>query len=166
MPLLLRVIHRTSWYEEAWLSKGKAQANALLDLRPEDNKVSFWHVDDDKSNLDQVVAALGAGRDFPGHLDYALVDQTRLTKTGLRIEHTAGHSFHKEANEYWHRDTTELSAENVAEIANLIMAHGTTKRIGGSKVTSLARQAATSGVIDINKRRAIFKQKDLDNWLE
>lgn len=166
MPLLLRQIRRTRWYQKAWLEEGEAQANALLDLKPEENKLSFWHIEDDKSNLHQVVAAIGAGRDVPEHLDYALFDQTSLAKARFRIEHTIGRSFHKGANEYWHRDTTELSAEDVAEIANTIMEHGTTTRMGRSEVTSLARQAVTSGVIDIDRRRASFKQKELYNWLE
>lgn len=166
MPLLLRQIRRTRWYQAAWLEKGKAQANALLDLKPEENKLSFWHIEDDKSNLNQVVAAIGSGRDVPEHLDYVLFNQTSLAKARFRIEHTIGRSFHKGANEYWHCDTTELSAEDVAEIANIIMEHGTTTRIGKSKVNDLAREAVTSGVIDMDKRRASFKQKKSTNWLE
>jgi hypothetical protein len=166
MPLLLRQIRRTRWYQEAWLEKGKAQANALLDLKPEENKLSFWHIKDDQSNLHQVVAAIGAGRDVPEHLDYVLFKQNSLAKARFRIEQTIGRGFHKEANEYWHCDTTELYAEDVAEVANIIMEHGTTARIGRSKVTELARQAVASGIIDMDKRRASFKQKGLSNWLE
>jgi len=166
MPLLLRVIKRTRWYPQAWLEEGKALANALLDLKPKENKISFWHVEDDKSNLHPVVAALGAGRDVPANLDYALFDHTLLTKTSIRIKHTAGDSFHKEANECWHRDTNELSAENVAELANIIMKHGTTYRIPEGEVTRLAKKAVSSDAIDIDKRRASFKQSKHSNWLE
>ena len=166
MPLLLRTITKSRWYKETWLEKGKAQANALGDLRPKENKLSFWHVEDDKSNLHQVVAAIAAGRDSPTIFDYALFDQTRLTKIGVRIEHTAGDSFHKEADEHWHHDTAKLSAENVAEIANIIMEHGTTERIWKSEVSSLVKQAVTSGIIDVNPLKDRLKQKELPNWLE
>jgi len=166
MPLLLRAIRKSRWYKATWLEEGKAQANALWDLRPEENKLSFWHVEDNKSNLYQVVAAIAAGRDSPGNFDYVLLDQTYLPETSFRIEHTAGRSFHKEADEYWHRDTAKLSAENVAEIANIIMEHGTRERIWEGEVTRLVKQAVTSGVIDMNPLKNRLKQKGCPNWLE
>jgi len=166
MPLLLRAISKTKWYKQAWLEEGKAQANALWDLRPKDNKLSFWHVEDDKSNLYQVAVAIAAGRDVPDKFDYALFDQSLLEKTSVRIEQTAGDSFHKEADEHWHRDTTKLSAENVAEIANIIMEYGIRDRIQASEITSLVKQAVTSGVIDANPLKDRLKRKELPNWLE
>ncbi len=166
MPLLLRTIARSRWYEEPWLEEGKAPASALGDLRPKENKLSFWHVEDDKSNLHQVVSAIAAGRESPTHFDYALFDQTLLTKIGVRIKQTAGDSFHKEADEYWHHDTAKLSAENVAQIANIIMEHGTRERIWKREVTRLVKQAVTSGIIDVNPLKDRLKQKGLLNWLE
>jgi len=138
----------------------------VWDLRPKENKLSFWHIEDDKSNLYQVAAAIAAGREVPDKFDYALFDQSLLTKASFRIEHTAGDSFHKEADEYWHRDTTKLSAENVAEIANIIMEHGIKDRIPEGKITSLVKQSVVSGVIDVNPLKDRLKQKELPNWLE
>lgn len=166
MPLLLRAINKARWYKVAWLEEGKAQANALWDLRPKENKLSFWHVEDDKSNLYQVAAAIAAGRDVPDKFDYALFDQSLLEKTGVRIEQTAGDSFHKEADQYWHRDTAKLSAEKVAVIANIIMEHGIRGRIQASEITRLVRQVVASGVIDVNPLKDRLKQKGLPSWLE
>ena len=166
MPLLLRAIRKSRWYEKAWLEEGKAQANALWDLHSEENKLSFWHVEDNKSNLYQVAAAIAAGRDSPANFDYALLDQTFLTKTSFRIVHTGGHSFHKEADEYWHRDTTELSVDNVAEIANMMMEPGIRDRIRQSEVTRLVKQEVASGAIDVNPLKDRLRQKGLPNWLE
>lgn len=166
MPLLLRPIREHRWFKKGWLEEGKAQANALYDLKPDNNKLSFWHVEDDKSNLHRVVAAMAAGRDVLGNFDYALFDQTLLTKIGIRIEDTVGHSFHKEADKYWHRDTAELSAENVAGIANIIMEHGTKDRIWESEVASLVKQEVNSGVIDVNPLKDRLKRNEHPNWLE
>lgn len=151
MSLLLRKISRRRWDKLPWLEEGKAQADALRDLQTSDNKLSVWHVEDDKSNLRDVVIAIAAKWKNRSNFDYALFDQTLLTKLRIRVEHTVGDTYHKEASASWHRDIVELSAEKNAELANLIMEHGTTARIGEIEVISLIKQAAISGVIDVNK---------------
>ncbi len=159
MPLLLRTIRKPRWYEVAWLEEGKAQADALRDLVTTENKLSVWHVEDDKSNLYQVVAAIAATRDHASNFDYALFDQTLLTRIRARIENTVGHTFHKEANACWHRDIVELSAEKIAELANIIMERGTKDRISEIKVISLVKQAVTSGIVDMHKLEDDLKRR-------
>lgn len=159
MPLLLRKISKPRWYKEAWLEEGKAAADPLRDLETKENKLSVWHIEDDKSNLYQVVTAIATTLQYASNLDYALFNHTLLTKTGVRIEDTEGHTFHKEANASWHRDIVELSAEKIAELANIIMEHGTKNRIGESEVIGLLKQAVTSGVIDKNKLEDKLKRR-------
>ena len=166
MPFLVRTIKKRRWDKEAWLKEGKAKANALGDLQPKENKLSFWHVHDNKSNLYEVVAAIAAGRDVPEKFDYAIFDQNLLKKSNIGIEQTAGDSFHKEADEHWHRDTANLSAENVAEIANIIMKHGMKDRIWPSDVVRLVKKEVKSGAIDVNPLKERLKQRGHDNWLE
>ncbi len=166
MPFLLRAISRPKWYKLVWLEGGKAQANALADLRTKKNKLSFWHVNDDKSNLYQIAAAIAAGRDAPDKFDYALFDQNLLKKISVGIDQTAGDSFHKEADKHWHYDTTDISADNVAEIANIIMEHGIKDRIHKREILRLVKQEVNSGVIDVNPLKDRLKHKDLPNWLE
>ena len=166
MPFLLRTIKKPRWYKAAWLKEGKAQANALGDLQTKENKLSFWHVHDNKSNLHQVVGAIAAGRDVPEKFDYAIFNQNLLKKSDIEIEQTAGDSFHKEADEHWHRDTANLSAENVAEIANIIMKHGMKDRIWPSDVVRLVTKEVKSGAIDVNPLKERLKQRGHDNWLE
>lgn len=152
MSLLLRKINnRRRWDKLPWLEEGKAQADALSDLQTTENKLSVWHVEDDKSNLPGVVIAIAAKRHSPSKFDYALFDQNLLTKINVRIEKTVGDTYHREANASWHRDIVELSAEKNGELANLIMEHGTTDRMGENEVISIVKQAAITGVIDVNK---------------
>ena len=169
MPFLLRAINNVRrWDKVAWLEEGKGQAMALLDLKPEENKLSFWHVESNESNLNIVIAAIIAGKDdCPQAFDYALFDQSLLEETGVRIEHTPGHSFHKEADKYWHRDTTKLSADNVAEIVNIIMIHnGIRPRIHRSSITQILIEERDSGMIDIAALKKKSKQKLSSHWLE
>ena len=166
MSFLLRTINKRRWDKKAWLKEGKAQANALGDLQTRGNRLSFWHVDDNKSNLCQVVSAIAAGRDVPEKFDYAIFNQNLLKKSDIEIEQTAGDSFHKEADEHWHRDTANLSAENVAEIANIIMKHGMKDRIAASDVVKLVKKEGKSGAIDVNAAKERLKERGHDNWLE
>jgi len=162
MPLLLRAIRKPRWCKDnkvAWLEEGKAQADALGDLLTQKNQLSVWHVEDDKSNLCQVVAAIAATRDHASNLDYALFDQTLLTRIRARIENTVGHTPHREANARWHRDIVELSAEKIAELANIIMECGTKVRISEPKVISLVKQAVTSGIVDMHKLENSLKRR-------
>lgn len=159
MSLLLRVISRPRWYKEDWLEDGKAQAKALLDLRPIENKLSFWHVEDDESNLNRVIAAITAGKDnCPENFDYALFDQSLLEETSVRIEQTPGGSFHKEADKNWHRDTTNLSADNVVEIVNIMVRH-VRDRIYKRAIIRMLKEEVDSGLIDIASLKEKLKQK-------
>lgn len=62
MPLILRKIEKGRWNSDPqavpWLPPGEVQAQALLDLAPKDNGLSVWLIEEDRSNLDRVVAAL------------------------------------------------------------------------------------------------------------
>ena len=66
MPLFLRIIRKAKWYKNEqvpWLPEGELQADTLTDLSTKSNELSVWHIEDDRSNLEQVVTALAAGRD-------------------------------------------------------------------------------------------------------
>lgn len=161
MSFLLRAINRRRWDKLPWLGEGKCQADALLDLKPLENKLSFWHVEGDESNLNGVIAAVAAGTDYPpDKFDYALFDQSLLEETGVRIERTPGDSFHKEADKNWHRDTTDLSADNVVEIVNIITRHGgIRKRIQKREITQILKEEVDSGSIDIAALKEKSEQK-------
>ena len=166
MPLLLRVIRKSRWSKKPWLEEGKAQANALVDLQPKENKLSFWHIEEGESNFNQVVAAIAATRDSPSNFDYAIFDQALLMTVGVGVKKTVGHTFHKQVDASWHCDIVELSAENVAEIANIIMQHGTKNRIWEREVTALVEQELNSGVIDVNPLMERLEAKGKSNWLK
>ena len=161
MPLLLRKIRKHRWYgkEEVWLPDGKAQADALSDLATTDNKLSVWHIEDDKSNLNQVVAAVSCTRDHAANFDYALFDQTLLAQIPASIENTTGHTFHEEAGDCWHRHIVELSAEKTAQLANTIMQCGTKARVSEARVIELIKQAVASGAIDAHKLKDGLKNE-------
>ena len=153
MPLLLRQIRRSRWYkypDVQWLPPGALQADALVDLKTEENRLSVWQIEDDESNLDQVIAALATKRDECSNLDYAVLDAHLLLRINAKIEVTKGDTFYDKANNLWHRDIIELTTENIMELAHMIMQHRT-KRIRHTTVTSLIKHAVASGDVDKDK---------------
>ena len=63
MSFFLRKIRKAKWYKDekdTWLADGELQADSLVDLKTDDNALSVWYIEHDKSNLKRVIAALGA----------------------------------------------------------------------------------------------------------
>ena len=153
MPLLLRQIRKSRWYDDGglpWLPVGLLPADPLSDLNTKDNKLSVWHIEDDKSNLEQVVTALAVNRDQVSNLDCALFDQHPLSGINVRIEETKGNTKDKRAN-IWHRELVELTAEKLLELARSIMRDGKRTRFSETRIRNLIQRAVESGIIDETK---------------
>src|SRR5438045_1847252 len=126
MPFLLRKLTKQKWQPEyaiGWLLEGDLQADALNDLATQNNELSVFHIDDDKSNLNRVVAALAAKRDSLDKLDYALVASQIADDAGFKTRMIKGDTADEAVNQ-WHRDITELSVANLANLAVVIKQRG------------------------------------------
>jgi hypothetical protein len=91
VPLLLRGIRKRRWSTDttdksiSWLSNGEIQSDALGDLNTSNNTLSVWYVEDDQSNLDQVITALASNRDAISNLDYVLFDISLVNSIQINI---------------------------------------------------------------------------------
>lgn len=161
MPFFLRKIRQPKWFKHEdlpWLPEDSLQADALGDLNTKDNRLSVWHIQDDKANLEQVVIALAAIFQDPSHLDCALFDQQLVSEIDVKIEDTRGESSYEEAN-VWHRDLAELSAEKLMQLATIIMRSGEKQRFPKTRVLDLVKQAVDSGSIDREKLKPNVRVK-------
>ena len=151
MPFLLRKIRKSRWYRTArpsWLAAGCLQADPLADLGTQENKLSLWHVDDSKSNLDEVIVALATNLEHTSDIGYALIDPQLLSKSGFQIQSSPGRTKHQTAGACWHYDVIELSARRLVELAKLVMEHGETGRYSENTVIRLLEQATRKRVIN------------------
>jgi len=150
VPLFLRIIRKAKWYKNEqvpWLPEGELQADTLTDLSTKSNELSVWHIEDDRSNLEQVVTALAAGRDNIASLDYALFDQQTLLAINIKIKETKGGSPDEKVNS-WHRDLVELSATKLMALAKVIQTEAVKGRILPKDIIRLIKQAIASGQIE------------------
>ena len=71
-----------------------------------------WRIDVTRSNLQQVIIALAANRDYISNLDYVLLEERILSALDIQIEDSPGETPDDEANSY-HCEFVELSLEKL-----------------------------------------------------
>ena len=148
MALILRIIRKSRWYSKPdWLSEGDLQADALGDLITKNNELSVWHINDDRSNLDPIIAALASKRDVLSNFDFALFDKNILEQNRLKFKKTSGISLDAEANELWHLDLYELSASKVIKLAIAIANNSELKRVSEREIKNILANSMASGAI-------------------
>lgn len=130
MPFVLRKLDkRNNWWPSdldqwpSWLRPDDIQADAISELRTSSNTLSVWHIEDDKSNLEQVVCAMAASRDSFADIHFILLDPESLKQKGFKLKVTNGATPDKLCNSLWHRDIVELTAAGLLELAKLIYGH-------------------------------------------
>lgn len=157
MPLLLRKIRKSKWYKSLnvpWLTAGELQADALGNLKTENNKLSLWHIEDDNSNINQVLVALLTTLDVPSNIDIALIDSNIVSGIGIKTESTKGNTKISDVNINWHRNLIELTANKLVQLAHVIMQHASFKRYSEDEALSLVQKAIDTGKIT----KTIFKE--------
>ena len=153
MALLLRGNidnRRWDWAEVGipWLPAGEFPAAPLADLKTSlASSLSVWHIEDDRSNLDRVIAALAANRQHPEKFDYILIAEHLLADAGLQAQGTMGSSKDPEANNQWHRDLVELTSSKLVQLARLIYQHAVRDRVLEPRVKELVASAVNAGRI-------------------
>ena len=132
-----------------WLRAGDFPAAPLGDLRTSvASRLSVWHIEGDRSNLKEVVAALAATRDHADKFDFALFPEGVLQEAQIRAEVTRGDSLDLAANQKWHRDLVELSSAKLVRLAELIHLQGQIERLLENEVTELIREGVEAGQLD------------------
>jgi len=144
MPLLVKLDNKRMWDSPGWLPAGEVTADAVLDLRVEQNELSVWFVEQDRSNLERVLGALAANREHVEKLDYAVFDEASLAQVGVEARPSQGQLPDEHANENWHRDLVELSGRRLVAVAEVI-ASGSPQRCSHSNVRRILTDAAVQG---------------------
>lgn len=161
MEFILRKLdRRAAFYPLDWIQEGDVAADALSNLRTTGNTLSVWQIDENRTNLDRVVAALAAGRMKLDKFDYALIDRQALEPLGIRLVKEAGGSSDQDANARWHHDITGLSGSTLLELAYTLQTRAEFKRIHKKNVRNLIVASIDNRFIDPTHLEAKLR-KDL-----
>jgi len=117
----------------------------------------LWELQDDFSNLDQVIVALASGRDYLANVDFAVIPHDSVSQCGV-LKKTKGSSPYLAANEDWHFHLTEISISRLTKLAEAICA-SERKRIGQKRVEALLQRAFIDKLIDISVMKDSLRQK-------
>jgi len=152
MPAILRKIdHKVYWAEDGdfttYVPAGEAPADALQDLRTTENRLSIWRLEEDRTNLDRVLAAIVSGRDNLQKCDFIILDFRHIEENDLEMEANPGDTADSDANSKWHFNLTHLSSASLARLANVMFAHGERHRRLERELIPLLRQSVTDGYI-------------------
>lgn len=162
MSSLLIKIQRSRWYRTGlppFIKKPDIPADCLADLNIQENSLSLWYIEHDKSNLRRVLTALAANCNFVSNVDYLLFDGTIVTTLGLKIEKTDGGTPDKLANRSWHHDLIELSGRKIVDLAHAIFFDSTTERIPKAKISVWLKEALERSELDASRLNAKLAAK-------
>ncbi len=149
--LLRKIDRKINWAKDGdftkYLSADAAPADALQDLSTTENRLSIWRIEEDRTNLDRVLAAIVSGRDNLQKCDFIIFDSRHIEENGLEIEANPGGTLDSDANSKWHLNLTHLSATGLGRLANAMFAYGERHRRFERELIPLLRQSISSGYI-------------------
>lgn len=121
---------------------GGLQADAVIDFKTDSNSLSLYVVEDDRSNLHQITAALAANADSVSNVDYALFDKQLLINEGFVLDSTIkGNTPDLEVND-WHLDLIQLTAQSLGRLIEVVHVQGEKQRLNLPDVKLYLKQFA------------------------
>lgn len=152
MPYFLRKIRKGRWLMPdvgfRWLEENDIPADPLADLTTKENQLSVWHVEDDRSNLDNILVGLAVPRDHLDHIDYDLIADGCIQKLGIRATKVADNTLGPEVRE-WHYHLQELSAGKVTLLAKEMLPSTHRERVHWKRLRDLLLRAIEEGRVQL-----------------
>ena len=151
MTVILRKLsQKRNWDNVSWLNIGCVQADAIKCLVTCENKLSVFVLNDCDEQVERVVAALAAKRDYLTHIDLAIAPEHILPKCGIRTNSVKGETPDLEVNK-WHQDLMELTTSKISQLAESIKLEGEIKRYQKSRVERAIKKSLGSNSISIER---------------
>ena len=153
MAIFLRKIDARSLWQnplpgEGWLGDRDLRADALRDLRTDENKLSIFEVnEEDGIPVKRIVAAIAAKRDFLAKVDFILFESDLLGNLDISSEKVAGDTLDPAVNAS-HIDLVCLTAAKLAEFGGRIRVDGKIERRAEKQVIALIKESLAQGFID------------------
>ena len=145
MSLLLRRIKYERWYQALQSVTQPLPADPLSDLCTEGNDLSLWAVQEDQSNLNQVITAMAAQAGTVRNIDVVLI-QARQLEPHWEIDEAEGRTPLAPAKAY-HRNVVGLAAVDMPRIAELIRQHGDFQEFSDHDVRNLIVSCIDDGTL-------------------
>lgn len=160
MSILLRgAVRAEHWYREptwAWLGGQEVPADAMKDLRTDNNALSVFEVAEE-ADARRIAIAIAAGKEDFGHCEWFLFDDSVLGPLGILVEESEGTTPYVGINGL-HRDLNQLTGRKLVALAEAIpmdMFDFVLKKDVETAIVSSVR----SGELDINRINRKLREK-------
>lgn len=149
----MRKIRKTRWdkeliKQEIWLGPDEIPSDPLGDLTTTNNQVSIWELDQTKSNLNRLIAAIASNSDHVDKFDFVIfsIDQRKIEEMGIGLNPSMGKCPDKEMAKF-HRDMGKFSGSKLVSFVKWILENGETERYLPKKVSKLIADSIQNGFI-------------------
>ncbi len=166
MCYVFREIRNKSWWDKShdelpWLKSGELVADVFKGLLTKKGSFSTYLIDEDKSNLNRVLAAYACTRDSIQRVDYVLIPLD-IVVCAFRVICIPGDTADDLVNN-WHCDVVELTSQRLEYFAQLVNDHRDLMvRLYPKQVEKIARQSYIQRNIDCERINPKLKSKICD----
>lgn len=123
MPYFLRAINRENWPEpEENVTAHDLDADALNDLKTQDNTLSVWYAEDDEELRKAIVAYLASMDKWVEleEVDFVEIDAEDVKAAGIQLEKTPNFTYIHDY-ENMHRDLASLKYDSIEQLADIVI---------------------------------------------
>lgn len=155
MPYVLRKAMLAKWETDP-KTRGLTEdglQNALEELQLQDNRLSVFLVDDHKSNVNRIVAALAATRQSPDIMEYYLLNVDELDRQEISWRKTPMDTTPDDTVNCVHVDLGIPDVDKLRELAQTLRTKGETGSFPRMKVRQMITRGIISREIDLERCR-------------
>ena len=123
MPYFIRAINRENWPEpEDNATAHDLDADALNDLKTQDNTLSVWYAENDDELRKAIVAYLASMDKWVEleEVDFIVIDVKDIEDAGIKLEKTPNFTYIQDYQEM-HRDLAELKYDSIEQLADIVI---------------------------------------------
>jgi hypothetical protein len=155
----MRGIRKSRWFGKPdWPPAGDSPADSLSDLQTNDNALSVWRIEGDRSNLERAITAMAATRDIISNYDYILIDEQAVDGLGLQVKVEPGKTPDQAANLTWHRDVIHLTSSQICQLSQVLFSRAERARVTEKQVRDLLVAAIRDGTIRLDGLKPQLQQ--------
>ena len=154
MSTYLRRVRKAKWHRNNnvdWLPVGELQADALGDLRTEDNKLSIWQLEGEGQNISDIIAAIASKSEHLSIVDYALLESKDINERGIEATQSEGDTPNDGLNRNNHLDLIQLTLTKLVGVSEALRSKSAFGRALRKDVENMIVDGIIAGAIDPNK---------------
>ncbi len=152
MSIFVRMARAPRWYREqaqSLLEQDDIPSDPIADLNTTENSLSIFLVNEDRSNLEQTVAAQAGTRMKADDAGYIVFSSDLLSRVGIAIDDSHPGTTADEDVNSRHRDLIQLSGKKlIAFVREVMLSSEPPETLPKEDVIGILKEGVSAGRID------------------